>query len=138
MSQTEFKKAGSMDKPGPVGRWARVLSGLLCVYFLYSVVAGYPGIVSTEFPVVFSLWIGVLFCLHGLPHVLKIGFGFHFGKWPRWFWLVIVAGTVAFSFFERGTLWGPEVGLAVFVLVFFVLVMLAPALVLSGIIATPG
>ena len=138
MNRTEFEEAGSLKKPGPIGRWLRILSGVLCFYFLYMVGRGYSGIVSTEFPAAITLWLGVLFCLYGIPHVLNIGFGLNWGKWPRWVFVVIAVVAVAFSYFQNRTLWGPEVGLMIFSLLVFVLATLAPSFVLSGMIATPG
>ena len=138
MSSTEFKDPGTIGKPGPIGRVVRVLGGIFYFYFLYMTIKGYNGIVSPNFPASFSLWLGVLFCLYAIPHVLNIGLGFNWGKWPRWMYLVLGFGVVVFTYVQYGTLWGPEIGVLVFGLLFFVLITLAPAMVLSGIGATPG
>ena len=138
MGETEFRSAGSLQKPGPIGRSVRITTGLLCFYLLYQTIQGYTGIVSSEFPAVVSLWLGVLFCFHGLPHILNVGYARNWGMWPRWGSLGIALVASALSYLQKGSFWGPEIGLVVFLLMFFVLVHLAPTLTLAGIIATPG
>lgn len=138
MNYTDFKDPGSIEKPGPIGRMIRIFFGIFCFYFLYVVIIGYDEIFRADFPADFTFWLGVLLCLKSIHHVFNIGFGFHWGKWPQRIYLVLGFGAVVFSYVQNGTFWGPEVGVVVFGLLFLVLVTLAPSMILSGIIATPG
>ena len=138
MNETQFEEPGSLERPGPIGRIVRIVAGILCVYFLFLVVKGQAGMMGADVPTDARVWIGAVLCLYGLPHIFNIGYGRNWGGWPRWVTLLLALGAVAFSTFQHDSLWGPEPGLIVFVLLGFVLINLGPSFVLSGILATPG
>lgn len=133
-----FEPAGSISRPGPIGRFTRIGFGVFTIYGLVLVLGatGYLWVNGVPINLMFAL--GAAFCIYTIPPVVNIGYGVSWGRALRIgvltaIGLAAIAGWVV----HRDPL-GPYAGVTVGAVMVLVLVQLGPSLVLSGILAVPG
>ncbi len=129
---------GSLERPGPIGRLARLALGLVCAYALHELILYRVSITSTPVTVLPNLTVMVLAAILIINYVVNIGFGRSFGRWPSYISIAIALMLAIVSWLKFGTVDHPVLGLALwFWLVYFYL-HLGISFVLAAAIATPG
>jgi hypothetical protein len=134
---TEFKEPGTFPKPGPFGRLVRIFAGLFLIYFFIETLTGYKGYVAYSLPGG-TWWIGAAASFYFLSDIVNIGFARSWGRWPQAVALLLALGAVVFDLFQYGNIWGPPLGLLIYILMVFVLGALGPSFLLAAILAVPG
>jgi hypothetical protein len=84
MATTDLKldEPGTLPRPGPIGRLARLLFGALCLYYVYALVAVSGSMLSSEGSIRPLLWNGIIPGLFLVSYVINIGFSRAWKKWP--------------------------------------------------------
>lgn len=129
-----FDSPGTLLRPRLIGRVVRLVLGLYLVYSVYLVFA-YIG--PTRFSDVNVLiWLAVTIWL--TPYVVNIGWGRHWGMWPRLALLGLWAAAVLLNLTLEGALLGPVSWPVIKWTSLYVMGHLGLSFVLAAVIATPG
>ena len=134
----ELVEAGTLKKSGPVGRTARLLLGILCLYGLLEVVRVAPFIVADPVATLPGLSILILIDLWILNYVINIGFSKDWKYYPVMM-SVIFFGIVALGgYLITGNASSSLFGISLVVWLTYFYLHLGIAFVLAALLATPG
>ncbi|MHC4676935.1 MAG: hypothetical protein ACYTBZ_31005 [Planctomycetota bacterium] len=134
---TEFREPGTFPTPGLFGRVVRIVAGLFLIYFFIKTITGYKSYVAYSLPGG-TWWIGAAAGFYFLSDVVNIGFARSWSRWPQAVALFLALGAVVFDLFQYGNIWGPPLGMLIYILMVFVLGALGLSFLLAGILAVPG
>ncbi len=140
MATTDLKldEPGSLPKPGPVGRLARLAFGALCLWYVFGLVQVSGSLMTGDGHIRSLVWNGVLPGLFLVSYVINIGYSRAWKKWPA----IASAGTLllvgAIGYLTSGVVETEWLARAVWIWALYVFTHLGMAFVLSGIIGTPG
>ncbi len=130
--------AGTMTRPGVIGRAVRAGLFLVCVYVLYSVVYYRESIIETPVSAVAN-FVPVLFGgFFVFNYVVNIGFGHNWGRKPVYVLLSALAIAAALNWAVAGTADGSIFGLTFWLWLIYVYAHLGISFLLAALIATPG
>ncbi len=140
MSSTELRlqPAGSLVRPGPVGRLARLLLGVGCLLALADLVTNMAQLVAHPLASFPDLAIPAVVAAWVFNYVVNIGFGLDWGPWPR---RVALAGLLlagAAAWLVSGSFDHPLLGVPLVALLGLTFAHLGVAFVLAAVLATPG
>jgi len=129
---------GTLRRPGPVGRLARLALGIACFYALYVLVLHIQNIIQTPVSVLPNIAVLVFAAIFIINYVVNIGFSKSWGRWPSYlsFGAALLLAVIAWLAF--GTADHPLFGAALWAWLFYFFSHLGVSFVLSAIIATPG
>lgn len=129
-----FDRPGTLLKPGPIGRFVRLLLGVLCLWLVWNLVtrSGLPDLFNPSF------WVLAGLALMLAPYVVNIGFGVKWGAWPRIASAAIILGAVGISFATQGTPLGYSLWITLTTWMIYIYAHLGSSFVVAAILATPG
>ncbi len=140
MATTDLKldEPGSLPRPGPIGRSARLAFGALCLSYVVALVDVSGDLITDDGQIRSVVWNGILIGLFLVSYVINIGFSRAWKKWPALFSTsaFLVVGVIGYM--NEGTVettllahivWGWEL---------YVFSHLGMAFIISALIATPG
>lgn len=130
--------AGSLERPGPIGRSVRLLLGIACLHALYQLILYRQDIVATPVTVLPNIVLMALVALFIVNYVVNIGFGRSWGRWPSYLFLgggLLLAATGWLTF---DTPDHPVLGVWLWLWLVYFYSHLGTSFVLSAVIATPG
>lgn len=143
--ETEFVEPGTLVRPSWIGRLVRLLLGVLLLRAFFDLVRseiwmarGDTGLTSSRPPDDLVFWLLVAFVFWIFPHVVNIGFGVRWGRWPQLALLAVVGVTVGVSLLTAGSVWSPALGWVLLAWLLYVSLHLGVSFVLSAFLATPG
>jgi len=128
---------GPFPRPGIIGRAVRLFFGVLLIYFFVETFTSYSSYVAVGAPGG-TWWLGAAISFYLLPEVTDVGFGLSWGRKSQMVALALALGAMVFDFFWYGNLWGPPLGLLVYLLMGVVLGYLGLSFVLAAIFGVPG
>ena len=133
----KFDEAGTLPKPGWIGRLVRLLMAALMFYLLYVVYLNFNNFVEGA-PDQAILWFLVFLAFFLLPPVVNIGFGkiWH-SKTQSWF-LVILYLMINVGILSKNAHWTLETAYLILGLQIYVFSHLGISFLLASILATPG
>ncbi len=134
---TDFKEPGTYARPGLLGRGIRIAAGFALLYFFIKTLTGYNSYVGFGYPGG-TWWIGAIVSFYFLSEVINIGFTRSWKRRPQAFFLLLALGAAVFYILRYGEIWGPPLGLLVYILMVFVLGYLGISFFLAAIVASPG
>jgi len=79
---SEFLDAGSLTRPGPIGRLVRLALGAACLYAVSDLVIYGKPIILDPLAAIPGLIVIVIVNLRVFNHVVNIGFGKSWRRWP--------------------------------------------------------
>ena len=140
MATTDLKldEPGSLPRPGPIGRIARLGFGSLCLWQVYGLVQVSSNLIGTDGHIRSVVWNGILIGLFLLSYVINIGYSRAWKKWPAIasagaFILIAAAGQVTTGTFETmflaWSVWSWEL---------YLFSHLGVAFIIAAVIGTPG
>jgi len=140
MATTDLKldEPGSLPRPGPVGRLARVALGILCLSYVNGLIQVSGSLLMANGHIHLVVWNGIFFALFLVSYVVNIGFSRAWKKWPAVVsatGLAIIAG-VAYAM--EGTVETNLLARSIWVWELYVFSHLGLAFILAGGIGTPG
>ena len=134
----QLEAAGSLPKPGPIGRFVRTIFGVVCLWYVLRLVESSNSLFSAENHINPIVWNGLIIGLFLISYVINIGFSRSWKKWPAlasggvFITLAgighLLTGSMETEFLARA-IWGWEL---------YLFSHLGLAFMVSGIIATPG
>lgn len=137
---TELKidEAGTLPKPGPVGRLLRLSLGLACLNALYGLFmlreplasGNLTAIESLAFVIIFGVWIA--------SYVVNIGFLVELDRKPTYTVLGAYGVAAGYGVLVTGSPWSPVLGLTIIISMAYVYIHLGFSFLLAAIFATPG
>lgn len=140
MATTDLKldEPGSLPRPGPVGRIARLAFGALCLGYVISLLQETGNLFGSDGHIKQIIWNGIIIGLFLVSYVVNIGFSKAWKKWPA----IISASTflliAAAGFFVQGHVETKLLAQAIWGWELYVYSHLGLAFVLSSVIGTPG
>ena len=137
-TQLALDKPGTLIRPGIIGRTTRFLFAAACFYAFWSVLDhGDAFLVST--PTALTKAVAAMAVAFWLfPYVVNIGFSKGWGRWPQVAIILLLLAAAAGSWVSYGGIFGPPVGLVMFVWLVYVFGHLGVSFALSSVLATPG
>ena len=137
-TETDFVEAGTLLKPGLIGRLVRLVLGIVCLYFVLGLVVDGLGLVGWKVPTDQRMWFGVLFGLWVFSYVVNIGFTRSWGRNPTAAVVVVAWGIWIVGMVQNGSPWSPALGWFVRIWLLYTYAHLGVSFILSALIATPG
>jgi hypothetical protein len=132
-------KPATVEIPGVLGRTLRIVIGALQIWFLIQVLPYFDDYVNTQPN---ASWIpyaiAIAFAFYAFPLVVNLGFRVQWGEKFRLGYFVVIAAAIVFDLFAYGNIWGPPLGLLLYILGVYVHAHLGVAHVIAGLIGTPG
>ena len=140
MATTDLKleESGTLKNPGPIGRGARLLFGLLCLYYVYALIISWDHILTPEGAIIPFVWNGILPGLFLVSYVINIGFSRAWKKWPAIASMLIMLGVAGSGYAVTGSIETSQLAHTLHVWEVYVFSHLGLAFTLAGIIGTPG
>ncbi len=137
-NHSRFEKPGTIGKPGPLGRIARLFSGIVHLYFFVVLLTEGEWLLSTTIPSHPGWWLGIAWGLYVLPRVVNIGFTLSWGKKPQLAIVLLALGASVFSLVQYESIWGPPLGWLVLVWLVYVYGHLGLSFMLAALVGSPG
>ena len=134
----ELVDAGSLIRPGPVGRLVRFVLGALCLYALWQVLLFAETTIAHPFSSLDNLALLIAAPLLIVNYVVNIGFSRSWGRRPLITSLIVLAVSAGIAFLTTGTFDSPVFGIPMILWLGYFYTHLGVSFVLSALIATPG
>ena len=135
----QYDQPGTLSRPGPIGRVARLALGLLSAYAVVLILAGAPAFHSGRALRVSSVWFMILLAFYFFPDIVNIGFGKAWKRGHLYLGLVVLAGLSALvSWAEYGSPLGPPLGILVGGWLVYAFGHMGIAFFLATLLGTPG
>lgn len=130
--------AGTLPKPGPMGRLLRLALGSACLYANYDLVTLREQIIETPVQILPGLAILILVGICVFNYVVNIGFGRNWRTWPSIVAIGVLMSLAAVSWMAFGTAnhWLP--GSVLWLWLTYLFAHLGTSFVLAAIVGTPG
>lgn len=140
MATTDLKldEPGTLPRPGPVGRLARLVLAALCLYYVYGLIAVSGSVLSADGSIRALLSNGIIPGLFLVSYVINIGFSRAWKKWPALISAMALGAIALVGYFTSGSaettllarsIWGWEL---------YVFAHLGVAFLIAAVIGTPG
>ena len=83
MATTDLKldKPGSLPRPGPIGRIVRLAFGLLCLWYVVSLIQFIGNLLDADGHIRPIIWNGIIIGLFLISYVVNIGYSRAWKKW---------------------------------------------------------
>lgn len=140
MATTDLKldEPGSLSRPGPIGRTVRFAFGLLCLWYIVSLIKLAGNLINGDGHIRPIIWNGIIIGLFLISYVVNIGFSRAWKKWPAIISASIFLLTAGIGYITQGSF---ETSLLAHVVRGWELYLfshLGLAFILSGIIGSAG
>ncbi len=132
-----FESAGTLTRPGWIGRIVRFGLAIICIYATLQVFRNYQEYVFNV-PEQSILWFMVLMAFFLLPPVINIGFGKILHSKPQSWFLMLFFASVYYGNIVEHSFWGLISGYLIFLLPLYVFGHLGISFLIASIIGTPG
>ena len=140
MSTTDLKldEPGSLPRPGPIGRFARLSFGALCLWHVYWLLQVSTNLISSDGHIRTVIWNGIVIGLLLVSYVINIGYSRAWKKWPALVSAGALVAIAGFGFLTTGAFETSMLARSIWVWELYVFGHLGLAFVLAAVIATPG
>lgn len=134
----ELITAGSLTRPGMVGRMLRMSLGVACYFALYQLIMSGEHIVNHPVSTLPNMIIiaGVAICI--VNYVVNIGFGKSWGRWPSIVSMAVMGVIALATTLVLGTPDHWLLGMVYWSWLFYFYLHLGSSFLLASILATPG
>jgi hypothetical protein len=140
MATTDLKleSAGSIPKPGPIGRLVRLGFGALCLYYVQGLYLISPTLTTEAGTIQPIIGNGILIGLFLISYVINIGFSRAWQKWPAFVSAALFMAVALYSNSQTGTFESLLLAQVIWVWEFYLFSYLGLAFILAAILASPG
>ena len=129
---------GTLPKPGPFGRLARLAFGVLCCSYVYGLWTARGSLVSGDGSIRPLLWNGILAGLFLVSYVVNIGFSRSWKNRPALASVALLLGVASVNYLSSGAVGGHLSAMVLHSWLLYVFGHLGLAFLLSALIGTPG
>jgi hypothetical protein len=140
MATTDLKldQPGSLPKPGPIGRIARLSFGALCLWYVMELIMASSYLIDSDGQISTVLWNGILIGLFLVSYVINIGFSRAWKKRPALVSIGILLLIALIGFAVQGSFETLFLARAIWVWELYVFSHLGLAFIVSALIRSPG
>jgi hypothetical protein len=140
MATTDLKldEPGSLPRPGPVGRLARLAFGVMCAWYVHGLIDGASQLMDSSGHIRSFIWNGTAIGLFLVSYVINIGYSRSWKKWPAVVSAVSFLIVLGIGYFTAGVLETDLLARAMWVWILYLYTHLGVAFIIAGLIATPG
>ncbi len=132
-----MNQTSALPRPGWLGRGIRLGLAALFLYFFAQIVVGYrPG--GSPSPRDPLSWVALVYIAWALPEIVNLGFGLHWGRWPRHVFLALLLLGGAVDLVRGAGVPGPAFGLVFFATTAYAFGHLGLSFFVAAIDAAPG
>ena len=133
-----LEDAGTLPRPGPFGRLARIFLGLLCLWYVYGLVQVAGSLIDNDSQIRSLVWNGILPSLFLISYVINIGYSRAWKKRPAFVSVGVFSAIAIFGYLTTGSVETPWLARAIWSFELYLFINLGFAFAMSAIIATPG
>jgi hypothetical protein len=134
----KFDETGTLPRPGLIGRLVRLAYGVLCLWYVDSLIQMYPNLLAADGRIGAAVWIGVFPGLFLISYVVNIGYSRAWKKWPAIVSAASFIGIASYGYLAEGAVETDALARAIWGWELYLFVHLGMAYVLAAIIRTPG
>lgn len=140
MATTDLKldEPGTLPRPGPIGRLARLVLGALSIWFIIELLGIRTDLLDNDGDVRAFVWNGFLPSIFLISYVINIGFSRAWKKWPAIVSALVLVAIAGISYFAGGQLESAALAWALWVWELYIFGHLGVSFLISGLLATPG
>jgi len=140
MPTTDLKldEPGSLPRPGPIGRVARLGFGLLCLLQVYWLIQLSADLIGADGHIRSVVWNGSVIGLFLISYVVNIGFSRAWKKWPAMFSAAAFLAIAAFGYITAGIFETQSLARSLWAWELYLFSHIGAAFILSAVIGTPG
>lgn len=133
----DFVEAGTIPRPLPIGRVARLVFGAGALFYFIWNITQYSDRVGSEIPEV-GYWVGVGIAYWYFSDLVDVGFSRSWGRWPQAAIIPLAAALVVAGLVAYENAWDLPLSWGVFILVEIFFGFIALSFLLAGTLAVPG
>jgi len=140
MATTDLKldEPGSLPRPGPLGRIARIAFGTLCLSQVYGLIQVAEHLIGADGHIRSVVWNAILIGLFLISYVVNIGFSRAWRKWPAIISAAAFVAIAGISYIAAGKVETVLLAQMVWLWALYLFTHLGSAFVIAAIIGTPG
>lgn len=140
MATTDLKldEPGSLPRPGPVGRLARLAFGAMCLWYVSGLVQVSGSLLTGDGHIRSLIWNGILPGLFLVSYIINIGYSRAWKKWPAIISAAVFLLISGVGYFMSGTSETVWLAAVIWAWALFLFTHLGVAFVVSGTIGTRG
>lgn len=140
MASTDLKLVpqGSIPKPGPIGRLARLGFGILSLYYVFGLWKIRGDLIDGSGSIRQLILNGIIPGLLLISYVINIGFSRAWRKWPAIISASVLLSVAGIGYLQSGTLETQLLARSIQVWEIYLFAHLGLAFVVAALIATPG
>jgi len=140
LATTDLKldEAGTLPKPGPVGRLVRILFASICLWYAFALIQTFGNLLDEDSHIRPLVWNGILPGLVLINYVINIGYSREWKKWPAIAMAAVFLMMAAFGYLAEGTVETIWLARIVAAFEFYLFSHLGIAFAISAVNATPG
>lgn len=140
MATTDLKldKPGTLPKPGPLGRIARLGFGALCGWYVVMLVGVTDSLIGEDGHIRAAVWNGIIPAIFLVSYVVNIGFSRAWKKRPAVVSLIVLGAVAGLGFFLSGVIETDMLARSIWLLELYVFTHLGLSFLISAVIGTPG
>ncbi|NIA27303.1 MAG: hypothetical protein GWP02_04535 [Desulfobulbaceae bacterium] len=134
----KFDEPGSLPRPGPIGRLARLAFAALCLWYVWGLVQIFGSLLGTDSHIRPLVWNGIMPGLFLVSYVINIGYSRAWKKWPAIISgavFLVIGGVAYLTSGSAETIW---LATAIWVWALYLFTHLGLAFLVSAVIGTPG
>lgn len=140
MATTDLRldEPGTLPRPGPVGRLARVALGFLCATYVVGLIDVHDSLLDSQGHVRAVIWNGVVPGIFLVSYIVNIGFSRTWKKWPALISTAVLLLVAAYGYFSQGTFEVAILARSIWAWEVYLFSHLGLSFLLSALLATPG
>ena len=138
MNQSDFVEAGTLVRPGPVGRLARFGLGALCLYALWVVMVNLKVFVANPVSMLTELTLMIVAALWVFNYVVNIGFSKSWNRRPLFVSVAVLLLSAGVAFVWSGSFDSLIFGVPLTLWLAYFYLHLGACFVVAALIGTPG
>ena len=140
MATTDLKldEPGSLPRPGPVGRLARLGLGILCLWHVNGLIQVSGNLIGTDGSIQPLIWNGIIIGLFLVSYVVNIGFSRAWKKWPTVVSAAALAIIAGVGYAIEGMIETKLLARGIWIWELYVFSHLGLAFLIAAAIRTPG
>ncbi|MBU2677189.1 MAG: hypothetical protein KJP16_08890, partial [Gammaproteobacteria bacterium] len=125
-------------RPGPVGRLARLILGVMCIWYVYGLIMIGADIISPAGNVRPIVWNGIVPALFIISYVVNIGYSRAWKKWPAIASAVVIGGVAVVGYLMTGNAETMLLARTIWAWELYIFGHLGISFVIAAVIGTPG
>ena len=137
----DFAEPGTTPRTLAIGRVSRLAFAVLIGIVFTLILLNYAYLTDSEFHVSgysIAYWIAVVAAWNAFSHLVEVGFGRRWGRWPQVAVLPVVLALVLIDLVAYGEIWDLPLAWGVFLFTGFVYGFTAISFFLAATFAVPG